>query len=117
MKKFFSKLKKMDILAGKHINQFDTQRAIRAYEIKSFTKKSMYEWFKNTKSEFEKNDFFFLIFILLLIVSYNSSKRKPDSVGELITDLRWLNNFPIISIESSFLNSQNTKHLSHLANN
>jgi len=37
---------------------------------------------------------FFLIFILLLIVSYNSSKRKPDSVGELITDLRWLNNFP-----------------------
>ena len=37
---------------------------------------------------------FFLIFILLLIVSYNSSKRKPDSVGELITDPRWLNNFP-----------------------
>ena len=57
-KKFFSKLKKMDILAGKHINQFDTQRAIRAYEIKSFTKKSMYEWFKDTKSDFEKEDFY-----------------------------------------------------------
>ena len=38
--------------------------------------------------------FILLIFILLLVVSYNSSKRKPDSVGELFTDLRWLNNFP-----------------------
>ena len=37
---------------------------------------------------------FILIFILLLVVSYNSSKRKPDSVLELFTDLGWLNNFP-----------------------
>ena len=57
-KKFFLRLKKIDILAANHINQFDTQRVIRAYEIKSFTKKSMYEWFKDTKSDFEKEDFY-----------------------------------------------------------
>ena len=48
--------------------------------------------FKKYKKYF--NFGFLLIFVLLLIVSYNSSKRKPDSVGELLTDLRWLNNFP-----------------------
>ena len=57
-KKFFSRLKKLDPLAIKRINPSDTQRVIRAYEIKSFTKKSMYEWFKNTKSDFKKNDFY-----------------------------------------------------------
>jgi tRNA dimethylallyltransferase len=31
---------------------------MRAYEIKLFTKKSMYEWFKNTKSDYEQRDFY-----------------------------------------------------------
>ena len=57
-KKFFLRLVKEDPLVRNHLIQSDTQRVIRAYEIKKFTNKSMYEWFKNTKSEFEKNDFF-----------------------------------------------------------
>ena len=57
-KKFFLELIKEDPLVRNHLIQSDTQRVIRAYEIKKFTNKSMYEWFKNTKSEFEKNDFF-----------------------------------------------------------
>ena len=57
-KKFFSRLKNLDPLAAKRINPLDSQRSIRAYEIKLFTKKSMYEWFKNTKSDFEKEDFY-----------------------------------------------------------
>ena len=57
-KKFYSKLIKLDPLAKKNLNFSDSQRVIRAYEIKSFTKKSMYEWFKNTKSKYEKEDFF-----------------------------------------------------------
>ena len=57
-KKFFSKLAKLDPLATKKISPFDTQRSIRAYEVKSFTKKSMYEWFKNTKSNYERADFY-----------------------------------------------------------
>ena len=35
----------------------DTQRTIRAFEIKSFTKISMYEWMKRTKSEFKQDEF------------------------------------------------------------
>ena len=57
-KKFFSKLNKLDPIAKKHIKTSDTQRAIRAYEIKLFTKKSMYDWFKNTKSDFEDGEFY-----------------------------------------------------------
>ena len=56
--KFFSELIKIDPLVRNHINPKDTQRSIRAYEIKIFTKKSMYEWFKNTKSKYEKKDFY-----------------------------------------------------------
>ena len=35
-----------------------------------------------------------IIFVWLLVVSYNSSKRKPDSVMELITDPSWLYDWP-----------------------
>ena len=48
----------LDPLVKKYLNSQDTQRVIRAYEIKSFTKKSMYEWFKNTKSKYEQKDFY-----------------------------------------------------------
>ena len=57
-KKFFLKLIKLDPLVKKYLNPLDTQRVIRAYEIKSFTKRSMYEWFKNTKSKYEEKDFY-----------------------------------------------------------
>ena len=57
-KRFFSKLLKLDPLARNHINVSDTQRSIRAYEIKLFTKKSMYEWFKSTKSDYKQKDFY-----------------------------------------------------------
>ena len=57
-KKFFSNLIKLDPLSKNRINLSDTQRAIRAYEVKSYTKKSIYLWFKNTKSNYEKDDFY-----------------------------------------------------------
>ena len=57
-KNFFLKLIKIDPLAKDQMNASDTQRSIRAYEIKLFTKKSMYEWFKGTKSDYGKNDFY-----------------------------------------------------------
>jgi len=58
MRIFFSKLLRIDPLVKNQINPSDTQRSIRAYEIKIFTKKSMYTWFKNTKSNYEKEDFY-----------------------------------------------------------
>ena len=57
-KKFFLKLIEIDPLIKDRINSLDVQRSLRAYEIKSFTKKSMISWFKNTKSDYSHNDFF-----------------------------------------------------------
>ena len=61
-KNFFLKLIKMDPIIQNRIIPSDTQRVIRAYEIKSYTKRSMYEWIKDTKSNY-KNKFFFKIYI------------------------------------------------------
>jgi tRNA dimethylallyltransferase len=57
-KKFYQKLIKLDPNSKEKINSTDTQRSIRAYEVKQYTKKSLHDWFKNTKSYFEKEDFF-----------------------------------------------------------
>ncbi len=57
-KKFFLKLKKLDPLIINNILPTDTQRCIRAYEVKKYTKKSIYEWSKKTKSDFENKDFY-----------------------------------------------------------
>ena len=56
-KKFYKKLLKIDPMAKDKFDQNDTQRAIRAFEIKSFTKISMYEWLNKTKSEFKDEEF------------------------------------------------------------
>ncbi len=55
--KFYKKLLKLDPLIINQINYTDSQRSIRAYEVKLFTKKSVTEWYKNTKSKFKKSDF------------------------------------------------------------
>jgi len=57
-KKFYQKLIKLDPYSKENINPTDTQRSIRAYEVKQFTKKSLHDWFENTKSYFDKDDFF-----------------------------------------------------------
>ena len=56
--RFYKKLIKLDPLIVNQIDSTDTQRSIRAYEVKLFTKKSVTEWYKNTKSKFKKKDFF-----------------------------------------------------------
>ena len=56
-KKFYKKLLKIDPIAKDKFDQNDTQRTIRAFEVKSFTKISMYEWLNKTKSEFKDEEF------------------------------------------------------------
>tara|TARA_B100002051_G_scaffold247046_1_gene255800 strand:- start:332 stop:1255 length:924 start_codon:yes stop_codon:yes gene_type:complete len=56
-KKFFSLLVKLDPLAKKFILANDTQRSMRAYEVKKFTNKSLFEYRKKTKSNFNKKVF------------------------------------------------------------
>ena len=57
-KKFYQKLIELDQKSKGKINPTDAQRSIRAYEVKKFTKKSLHDWFKNTKSSFKEDDFF-----------------------------------------------------------
>jgi len=56
-KNFYKKLLKLDPKSKNKINSTDSQRSIRAYEVKYFTKKSIHDWFKETKSKFKKNQF------------------------------------------------------------
>ena len=58
--KFYSKLQKIDPLVKNKIEKNDSQRSIRAYEIKYYTKKSLFKWFQNSKKSF-------LIYFLLEI--------------------------------------------------
>jgi len=55
-KKFYKKLISSDPLCKNKILASDTQRVLRAFEVKRFTKKSIYEWAKNTKSDFKEYD-------------------------------------------------------------
>ena len=56
-KKFYKKLLKLDPKIKGKFDPNDTQRSIRAYEIKSYTNISMYDWLFKTKSEFKEGDF------------------------------------------------------------
>ena len=56
-KKFYQKLIKLDPIVKGKFDPNDVQRSIRAFEIKSFTKVSMYTWLDKTNSEFNDNDF------------------------------------------------------------
>ncbi len=60
-KKFYRKLIRIDPILIDKIKSTDVQRSIRAYEVKIFTKKSILDWYKNTKSDFKNNDFYKII--------------------------------------------------------
>ncbi len=56
-KKFYLKLLKIDPLVKNKIGLTDVQRSIRAYEVISFTKKSVFDWYTKTQPSFKKNQF------------------------------------------------------------
>ena len=56
-KKFYKQLLKIDPKIKNKFDPNDIQRTIRAFEIKSYTKISMYEWLKKTKPEFKEDEF------------------------------------------------------------
>ena len=55
--KFFNKLIKLDPLAKSFVLPSDAQRSMRAYEVKKFTNKSLFEFTKETKSNFNNSIF------------------------------------------------------------
>jgi tRNA dimethylallyltransferase len=82
-KNFFKKLLKIDPMSKDKFDPNDIQRTIRAFEIKSYTKISMYEWIKKTKPEF-KNDEFLKLYInfkreeLIKRISLRATKMMED---------------------------------------
>jgi tRNA dimethylallyltransferase len=45
---FYKKLLELDPKLKNKINSTDSQRSIRAYEVKKFTNKSIQDWYQNT---------------------------------------------------------------------
>jgi len=56
-KKFYKKLLKLDPKVKSKFDPNDTQRSIRAFEIKTHTKISMYDWLNKTKPIFDESVF------------------------------------------------------------
>ena len=56
-KKFYNNLIKLDPLVKLKINANDVHRSLRAYEVKKYTKISLFKWFEKTKKYFDENDF------------------------------------------------------------
>ena len=88
-KKFYLKLLKLDPNIKDKIIETDAQRSIRAYEVKYYTKKSLYDWFKNTKSKFQ-NEIFLKIYIdyprnelLERIASRSAQMLKDGAINEV----------------------------------
>ena len=57
-KKFYEKLLALDPKVKNRINPKDSQRIQRAYEVKLKTKKSLFDWFAKTKSDFLEETIF-----------------------------------------------------------
>jgi len=55
--KFYSELIKLDPLCKSKIDKNDTQRSMRAYEVKIFTNKSLFDWYSETYSDFTHDSF------------------------------------------------------------
>ena len=80
-KQFYKKLLTIDPLIKNKIEPSDTQRSIRAYEVKKFTKKSIFTWYKLTKSDFKE----FVIYKIFLDtprekILKNISKRTKEMI-------------------------------------
>tara|TARA_B100000795_G_scaffold178427_1_gene134905 strand:+ start:249 stop:1163 length:915 start_codon:yes stop_codon:yes gene_type:complete len=78
-KNFYKRLLRLDKKIKGKFDSNDTQRSIRAFEIKFYTKVSMYDWLDKTKSSFNENEF------LKLYIDFN----RPELIKRI--SLRTLN--------------------------
>ena len=86
--KFYKKLIKLDPKIIEFVNPNDVQRSIRAYEVKRYTKKSLLDWYKDTRSLFGKDDFVKIYIdcprdLLLNRIKIRAKKMLPEGVKEV----------------------------------
>ena len=74
-KKFYKRLLKLDSKVKKKFDPNDVQRSIRAFEIKTHTKISMYDWFKKTKANFHESAFL-KFYIMLSFMGKKLSNQR-----------------------------------------
>jgi len=80
-KKFYKKLIKLDPKIKNEFDKNDVQRSIRAYEIKKYTKISMYKWISKTKPIFDQSLF---LKLYLNIERESLLKRIEKRTSEMI---------------------------------
>ena len=101
-KEFYKHLLALDLLVKNKIEPFDSQRSIRAYEVKKFTKKSIFEWYKLTKSDFKEFEIYKIFLYaprekILQNISRRTKKMiKSNSISEVKNFLK-LNVDPTLS--------------------
>ena len=83
---FYKKLLELDPKSKNKVNSTDTQRSIRAYEVKKFTNKSIHDWYQNTIPVYEDKDFFkiYMNFPRVQLISkINSRTEKMIKMGAI----------------------------------
>ena len=89
-KKFYKKLIKLDPKVKNKFDPNDTQRSIRAFEIKTHTKISMYDWLNKTEPIFNKRAFikFYLNFerskLIKRIQKRTENMIKKEGIQEVV---------------------------------
>ena len=100
--KFYKKLLKLDPTIINHIKSTDVQRSIRAYEVELFTKKSITEWYKSTKSKFKKKEF------LKLYIDY----PRPKLIEKINLRVRQMLDMGAVLEVKNFLKLKTSKNKS-----
>ena len=83
---FYKKLLELDPKSKNKINSTDSQRSIRAYEVKKFTDKSIHDWYQNTIPVYKDKDFFKIYMNFprdQLISKINSRTEKMIKMGAI----------------------------------
>ena len=101
-KKFYSKLIKLDPLVKKFLLPSDSQRSMRAYEVKKLTNKSLFVFAKKTKSNFDKEIFRKLFINIPKELLHKKIDERVEKMfaGDVIAEVR------------NFLNMRVNKELS-----
>ena len=86
--KFYKKLLQIDPKIKVFVNSNDSQRSIRAYEVKWFTGRSLLDWYKDTKSIFLKDEFIKIYIdcpknLLLDRIRIRAKKMLPRGIKEV----------------------------------
>ena len=89
-KKFYNELIKLDPLVKKFLIASDSQRSMRAYEVKKFTSKSLFTFTKKTKSNFDSKIFKKLFINIPRELLHKKIDKRVEKMfaGEVIAEVR-----------------------------